>query len=525
MKDKKKKNGLKIYIVVPAVVGVLCVAAIVIAIIMGAPEKVNAARVGKQLDLGNKYLSSAEYDKAEVAFSKSLKIDPKSVEAATGMAKVYNKKNQPENAVKYLKKASDNITTPEQATEVQNTLNDTKQQIGNSAENNKEIEKISEKIIYYYIGQQEATVTPTVPVSEDTDQDSNVPGLDFNAGDGENSGTTQDQTENQEPTETPDQTEIPDSTETPDSSNNTDSSDDLDLSDTLPSESQDASDPSESQDDQAPSESQEEPEIPQPTEQTDIPVVDNGTAVPATAPEEILNDYETNSLPLEIPQGNFIGTSISYTYGDGSTAATAMTGRLTEKQQDLDGDGIPELLAVEMQSGKIGFRIYKVNNGAVEMTASQTISAGMENAVESVSYSNTQVCFLMNNNGIYEIGLASYCLGYDAGEGIPAVRTNVEVYSVCDDGSVSLCASGFVQNGEGQESFSGSLAPAGMNGSWNSSNAETLQSMGYAENPYQDATGVPDPLSGGIASVETGAEDLIIVKAEMSAESGVLNVR
>ena len=57
------------------------------------------------------------------------------------------------------------------------------------------------------------------------------------------------------------------------------------------------------------------------------------------------------------------------------------------------------------------------------------------------------------------------------------------------------------------------------------SNAETLQSMGYAENPYQDATGVPDPLSGGIASVETGAEDLIIVKAEMSAESGVLNVR
>ena len=90
---------------------------------------------------------------------------------------------------------------------------------------------------------------------------------------------------------------------------------------------------------------------------------------------------------------------------------------------------------------------------------------------------------------------------------------------------MSLCASGFVQNGEGQESFSGSLAPAGMNGSWNSSNAETLQSMGYAENPYQDATGVPDPLSGGIASVETGAEDLIIVKAEMSAESGVLNVR
>ena len=95
-------------------------------------KKVNAARVSKQLELGNKYLSSAEYDKAEVAFNKSLRIDPKSVEAATGMAKVYNEKEQPEDAVKYLKKAADNITTPEQAQELQKVLSDTKQQIGNS---------------------------------------------------------------------------------------------------------------------------------------------------------------------------------------------------------------------------------------------------------------------------------------------------------------------------------------------------------------------------------------------------------
>ena len=178
-----------------------------------------------------------------------------------------------------------------------------------------------------------------------------------------------------------------------------------------------------------------------------------------------------------------------------------------------------------MQSGKIGFRIYKVKNGVVEITASQTISTGIGKAVQSVSYGNTQVCFLMNNNGIYEIGFASYCYGYDAGDGTPAVRTNVEVYSVAVDGSVSACASGSVQNGQGQDGFSGSLVPAGMNGSWNSSNAETLQSMGYAENPYQDALGVPNPLSGGIASGENGAEDLIIVNAEMSAESGMLNVR
>ena len=238
-----------------------------------------------------------------------------------------------------------------------------------------------------------------------------------------------------------------------------------------------------------------------------------------------MNDYETNSLPLEIPQESFTGTSIPYTYGDESSTTNIMTGRLTEKQQDLDGDGIPELLVVEMQSGKIGFRIYKINNGTVEMSASQTISTGMEKAVEGLSYGNTQVCFLMNNNGIYEIGLASYCFGYDAGDGTPTVRTNVEVYSVSSDVSVSSCASGSVQNGEGQEVFAASLAPAGMSGSWNSSNAETLQSMGYAENPYQDVAGVPNPLSGGIASEESGAENLVSVNAEMSAESGMLSVK
>ena len=176
-----------------------------------------------------------------------------------------------------------------------------------------------------------------------------------------------------------------------------------------------------------------------------------------------------------------------------------------------------------MQSGKIAFRIYKVNNGNVEITASQTISAGMETAVESVSYGSTQTCFLMNNNGTYEVGLASYCYGYDVGEETPAVRTYAEVYSVAGDGSVSLCASGSVQNGEGQDGFSASLAPAGMSGSWNSSNAETLQSMGYADDPYQDAEGVPNPLSSGVS--EGGAETLAVVDAQMAAGSGELTIR
>ena len=113
--------------------------------------------------------------------------------------------------------------------------------------------------------------------------------------------------------------------------------------------------------------------------------------------------------------------------------------------------------------------------------------------------------------------------GYDVGEETPAVRTYAEVYSVAGDGSVSLCASGSVQNGEGQDGFSASLAPAGMSGSWNSSNAETLQSMGYADDPYQDTAGVPNPLSGGVS--EAGAETLAVVDAQMAAGSGELTIR
>lgn len=96
------KNRKKFYIIVPAVAVLLCVAVIAAAMILGVPDKVSAAQAGKQIDLGNKYLAAADYDKAEVTFAKALKISPKSVKAATGMAKVYNKKKQPEKAVEYL---------------------------------------------------------------------------------------------------------------------------------------------------------------------------------------------------------------------------------------------------------------------------------------------------------------------------------------------------------------------------------------------------------------------------------------
>lgn len=68
-------------------------AVIAAAMILGVPDKVSAAQAGKQIDLGNKYLAAADYDKAEVTFAKALKISPKSVKAATGMAKFTTKRS------------------------------------------------------------------------------------------------------------------------------------------------------------------------------------------------------------------------------------------------------------------------------------------------------------------------------------------------------------------------------------------------------------------------------------------------
>ena len=70
---KKKKNKAP-YIIIMAAAGVLWALVIVMIVVLGVPDKVNAARVGKQIDLGNKYLAEANYDKAEVKFAKALKI-------------------------------------------------------------------------------------------------------------------------------------------------------------------------------------------------------------------------------------------------------------------------------------------------------------------------------------------------------------------------------------------------------------------------------------------------------------------
>ena len=545
---KNKKSGIKIYIVIPAIVGFLCVAAIVAALIFGVPAKVKAARIGKQLDLGNKYLASADYDNAEVTFNKVLKIDPKSAEAATGMAKVYNKKQEPEKALKYLEMASDNLESPSQMEELRWVADDMKTQINHTGESSdknrkslKKIEKIIKDVMLTPIPTPETEESPT-PTEEapdviyDDDDDDYDDDNDHSTQNGSNDGSIDvtpapdgiiplpgEDTLTPIPEEKPELTDTPPDAEPGNADNAYNGELNTGEEDTMDYDEGDVDGSGEEEIEKDTEENSDDIDTDADTENNDKINDTEVTQEVAVSPEELLNNYENNNLSSEVPYGSFSGTQIAYDYENGAGASAVITGRITESQRDLDGDGIPELLVVEMQSGRIAFRIYKVNNGAVEMTASQTISTGMETALEDFSYGNTQSCFVINNNGICEIGLASYCYGYDSGEGVPAVRTYVEVYSVVGDGGISLCASGSVQNGNGQDGFASSLAPAGMNGSFNSSNAETLQSMGYAENPYQDAAEIPNPLSGGVN--ESGAENLAIVDEQISAGSGTLTVR
>lgn len=520
MQRNRKKPKLKKYVVVPVVVGIVCVIAIIVGIVLGMPEKVDAARVSKQIDLGNKYLAEADYDNAKVTFNKALKIDPKSVEAASGMAEVYNKKNQLEKAVKYLKKATDNLTSPSQAENLQKVYQETKKQMNNSSattnstssNNDIDLKKI-EKTIYTYLPPE-----TSFPEEEEPDPTEEPLPDDF----------WEEDDMAEEPTD--EDASAANSEELEDEEISEEESIQIDFTDST----QDIEKTDGKEDDKSKEVSSTVPEP-----EDEIPVeIDNTTGlnyedeydeIPAETvnanPEDVLNNYINDTLSMEIPSAGFRNMTIPYTYGNGAIANAAMNGRLSEKQQDLDADGVPELIVTEMKNGTMAFRIYKINNGMVEQIASQVSSMGMEEATESVSYGNTQVCFLVNNNGMYEIGFATYCFGYDSGDGTPSVKTNVEVYSIAADGSISLCVAGSVENGEGQELFASSLNPAGLNGSWNSSNAEALQSIGYAEDPYQDAVSISDPLENGLASAEIGVEDLVIIKAEMSMGSAMLTVK
>ena len=106
---KKKKSKPDPKILIPVIVGAVCVLMVAAVIIFMNPENTTAGQLQKKLELGDKYLESGDYEKAELAFQEALKIDEKSPDATIKLADTYNKMKKPEKALKMLEQTNKNL--------------------------------------------------------------------------------------------------------------------------------------------------------------------------------------------------------------------------------------------------------------------------------------------------------------------------------------------------------------------------------------------------------------------------------
>lgn len=544
--DREPEKPKKTRFLLPVGIGVLCVFWIVVLGIILMPRQTVASKLQEKLDLGNNYLEKADYVKAKAAFQEALSIDEKSPEADLGMAGVYTAQKQPDQALKYLKKASTDLEAasrnknpaniprnPDQfKSRYQNLCNNTSDLYGGKGNSDKkdELKDLGKYIRDFNIPvitdtptpKPKKKVTPTPkPGKKKTPTVTPTDGLDNDGA--SKGGSTVTKTPTQGGTITP----VPD-TITP-------------VPDTITPAPGDA--PITSED---PVPNPGEPVTPVPDTITPIP--DTITPVPDTitpplaeepepepvsqTPEEILDAYIQETVSVQQPQATFGGTTV-----EGFSAASVMNGRIGMKETDLDKDGVPELLVISVQGGHLSFTVYKVVNDTVQETANVTaVCDGMGTPLSDMTYGSTQECFIRDNGGNCIVGFASYLYGADAGDGTPAARTSVEAYQINGDGSASRLCAATIQNGDavyadgnattaqsgGQDLFAGMLGAAGLSGSWNAENADSLISMDLVNDPWQDMGWLPNPLAGGLN--EAGVEDLVIINADMGAGTGTMSL-
>ncbi len=79
--------------------GAILVSCLALSLLTGCEKKLS---LQEYLELGQKYLSEADYDKAVVAFSKAIQIDKKNVEANRQIAAAYEKINKPDQAAEAM---------------------------------------------------------------------------------------------------------------------------------------------------------------------------------------------------------------------------------------------------------------------------------------------------------------------------------------------------------------------------------------------------------------------------------------
>ena len=532
--DREPEKPKKSRILLPVGIGVLCIFWIVVLGIILVPKQTVASKLQEKLDLGNNYLEKADYVKAKAAFQEALSIDEKSPEADLGMADVYTAQKEPDQALKYLKKASTDL---EAASQNKNPVNiprdpdqfksrykqlckDNSDYFDHSGDSDKsnELDDLWKYIHDFDIPVITNTPTPkpkkkVTPTTKPKKKVTPTPndGLDEGGASGAGDTVTKTPTPGDTVTPTPEDTITP----TP-------------VEDTITPTPEDTITPTPVEDTVTPTPT--EAAEPEPDPGTpEIPDTDPYTT--AQTPEEILEAYIQENISVQ-PEASFGGTSV-----DSFSAASVMNGRVGMKETDLDKDGDPELLVISVQGGRLSFTVYKVVNGAVQETANVTaVCDGMGTPLSDMTYGSTQECFIRDNGANYIVGFASYLYGADAGDGTPAARTSVEAYQINGDGSASRLCAATIQNGDavysdgnattaqqgGQDLFAGMLGTAGLSGSWNAENADSLISMDLVNDPWQDMGWLPDPLAGGLN--EPGTEDLVIINADMGAGTGVMSL-
>lgn len=95
------KNGKKVLIFI---ISILVILLVVVNIILYMYMNGSAKKVKEQLDLGQQYLLSMEYEEAIAAFEIAIELEPKNTEAYLGMAEAYIAMGELEKAVKILKR-------------------------------------------------------------------------------------------------------------------------------------------------------------------------------------------------------------------------------------------------------------------------------------------------------------------------------------------------------------------------------------------------------------------------------------
>lgn len=532
--DREPEKPKKSRILLPVGIGVLCIFWIVVLGIILVPKQTVASKLQEKLDLGNNYLEKADYVKAKAAFQEALSIDEKSPEADLGMADVYTAQKEPDQALKYLKKASTDLEAASQnknpvniprdpdqfKSRYQQLCKDNSDYFDNSGDSDKsnELDNLWKHV--HDIDIPIITNTPTpkpkkkvTPTTKPKKKVTPTPndGLDEGGASGAGDTVTKTPTPGDTVTPTPEDTITPTPVEGTITPTPEDTITPTPVEDTVTPTPTEAAEP------------EPDPGTPE------IPDTDPYTT--AQTPEEILETYIQENISVQ-PEASFGGTSV-----DSFSAASVMNGRVGMKETDLDKDGDPELLVISVQGGRLSFTVYKVVNGAVQETANVTaVCDGMGTPLSDMTYGSTQECFIRDNGANYIVGFASYLYGADAGDGTPAARTSVEAYQINGDGSASRLCAATIQNGDavysdgnattaqpgGQDLFAGMLGAAGLSGSWNAENADSLISMDLVNDPWQDMGWLPNPLAGGLN--EPGTEDLVIINADMGAGTGVMSL-